>query len=173
MTETNDEISNNLTTFLITLFYTICPSLPFSIADIYYSHHPHSCIENNHIGFVDARYWLMVNGYATISSILVAILVFISIYKKSCECLTNILHNNLFIKTYIFLKLLFNICWTIIGTIIFSTSYQECPFNLSFYIWLRISTMFLFILLSMKRVKKLIIDNEEIKEEREESIAQS
>jgi hypothetical protein len=170
MNETTDNISNNFTTFLITLFYTICPSLPFSIADIYYSHYPHPCTEISNIGVVNTRYWLMVNGYTTISSILIAILVFISIYKKSCKCLQDILHSNLFIKTYIFLKLLFNITWTIIGTIIFSRSYQECPFNLSFYIWLRISTIFLFILLSIKRVKKLIIDEEE---EKEDSIVQS
>ncbi len=155
---------SSLSNFFITLFISICPVIPFTIVDIYYSYlSSYSCLD--HIEYdvsntLTMRTWLRVNGYLSLSSILFIFFVFTVIYHNKCSMLVRFLQHNIFIKCYVFLKIPFNIAWTILGSILFSQTYSLCPFNLQFYIWFRIAIMFVFILLSLKTIKQQLVDIE-------------
>jgi hypothetical protein len=149
----NNETS--LTNFFITLFFGICPVIPFTIVDIYYSYvYSYSCLNYDISSSLNIRIWLRVNGYMSLSSILFIFFVLSIIYNNRFTMLINFFQNNIFIKSYVFIKISFNIIWTITGSILFSKMYDLCHFNLKFYIWFRISTMFFFILLSLKTIIK-------------------
>lgn len=148
-----------LTNFFLTLCFAICPIIPFTIVDIYYSYvYSYSCLDyivNYDISSsLNMRVWLRVNGYMSLSSILFIFFILSIIYNNRLTMLIQFLQHNIFIKSYVFIKISFNIVWTITGSILFSKTYDLCPFNLKFYIWFRITTMFLFILLSLKTIIK-------------------
>lgn len=151
---------NNFTDFILSLFFAICPVIPFAITDIYYGYHTYQCMQISIINNLSAQYWILVNGYMSLSSILFISIIFSIIYDNRCTSLVYLFQNTIFIKTYLFLKIMFNISWTIIGSFIFSNVYNQCPFNIQFYIWFRISIMFLFIILSLKNIKHYIVDQE-------------
>jgi len=154
----------NLTNFFLTLCFTICPVIPFTIVDIYYSYlYSYSCLDHidyNISSSLSMRVWLRVNGYMSLSSILFIFFVFSIIYNNKCNTLVRFLQHTIFIKSYVFIKIPFNIAWTITGAILFSRNYSLCHFNLQFYIWFRITTMFVFIVISLKTIKQQLIDAE-------------
>lgn len=155
-------IMNNetdLTNFFLTLCFAICPVIPFTIIDIYYSYvYSYSCldyiIKYDISNSLNMRFWIRVNGYMSMSSILFIFFVLFIIYNNRLTMLIQFLQHNIFIKSYVFIKISFNIVWTITGSVLFSKTYDLCPFNLKFYIWFRITTMFFFILLSLKAIIK-------------------
>lgn len=151
---------NNFTDFILSLFFAICPVIPFAITDIYYGYHPYQCMETFIINKLNTQSWILINGYMSLSSILFISMIFSIIYDNRCTSLVYLFQHTIFIKTYLFLKIVFNISWTIIGSVIFSKVYNQCSFNIQFYIWFRISIMFFFIVLSIKNIKEYIVDQE-------------
>lgn len=149
---------NNFINFIVSLCLAICPVIPFAITDIYYGHHSYNCMNINVINNLNTQTWILINGYMSLSSVLFIFLIFMVIYDNNCKSLVHLFQHTLFIKTYIFLKIMFNISWTIVGSIIFSKVYNECPNNIKFYIWFRISIMFVFIILSLKNIKQHLVD---------------
>lgn len=131
------QMSQNQNTFILTLFFTICPVLPFAITDIYYGHNPYECMNINVINNLNTQIWILINGYMSLSSILFISFIFTVIYNN--WSFLKLFQNPMFIKSYLFIKIMFNICWTILGSIIFSKVYLECPSNIQFYIYLRIT----------------------------------
>lgn len=153
--------NNDFINFIVSLCFSICPVIPFAITDIYYGYHSYKCMDINIINNLNIQSWILINGYMSLSSILFISFIFTVIYENNCRFLVYFFQNPVFIKTYVFTKIMFNISWTIIGSVIFSKVYKECPFNINFYISFRISIMFLFIILSLKNIKQYIIDIDE------------
>ena len=151
---------NDLTDFILSLCFAICPVIPFAITDIYYGYHPYQCMKTSIINDLSTQSWIIINGYMSLSSILLISIIFSIIYDNRCTSLVYLFQHTIFIKTYLSLKIMFNISWTIVGSFIFSNVYNQCPFNIQFYIWFRISIMFLFIVLSLKNIKQYIVDQE-------------
>ena len=150
----------DLFSFLLTICCSVFPAIPFAIIDIYFSFEQ-QCL--NYISFskinLNGKMWLLVNGCVSLSSVIFTFIILTIVYNKTCNSLVKFFENSNFIRTYIFLKLLFNISWTITGTIIFSSISNHCRTNIQIYIWIRISVMFLFIILSIRSIKKHIVDN--------------
>lgn len=151
---------SNLFDLFITLCCSIFPIIPFAIVDIYYSHSSvYMCIDyidqriSNTLSF---RIWLMANGYMSISNIGFVILLFFALYNNICNLFIQIFQNMTFIKIFIFIKIGFNISWTILGAILFSLVSSVCPTDIRVYVWIRITFMFLFILFSIKNINKYI-----------------
>jgi magnesium-transporting ATPase (P-type) len=160
-------IKHNIISFFTHIFCVISPILPMAIADIYYGYNPYECMEKKYNNYnhnnLNIKTWILVNGYISLFSIVFTFFIFIivMIYKESCQCMTQLFENSLFIKSYILTKILFNISWTITGSVIFSQVYNNCPFNISFYIWFRITIMFIMILISLKNFKYYVLDKEQ------------
>lgn len=157
---------NNLVNLFITLCCSICPIIPFAIVDVYYSQLPeYLCLDYVDLQIsktLTSRVWLMVNGYMSLSNISLIILLFVAIYNNVCNWFIQIFQNIKFIKTFIFIKISFNISWTILGSILFSHISSSCPTNLRVYLWIRITFMFLFIIFSIKNIKQYVLDLENI-----------
>lgn len=151
----------NFNNFIISLCCAIFPVIPFAITDIYYAYNPYHCMNINVINNLNTQFWILINGYMSLSSILFISLIFTVIYDNNCRTLVHFFQNPLFIKSYLFLKIIFNISWTIIGSIIFSKVYNQCTSNIQFYIWFRITFMFGFIIMSFKNIKQYIIDTDD------------
>ena len=144
----NNESSKN---FFLSLFIAIFPVIPFTFFDIYYSYiSSYICLDISNT--LSMRTWLIGNGYMSLSSIIFIFFVFIIIYNNKCKVLLDFLQLDIFIKSYVFIKVIFNIGWTITGSILFYKTYPFCSFNLQFYIWFRIAIMFVFILISLKNI---------------------
>jgi hypothetical protein len=157
-----NEIDNNLFTFVIAFFYTVIHTLPFIVLDIYYAlfyETKMTCLESIYFKNLKMRTWLLVNGSISAFSVLFTLFIFTIIYTNFLKCISLCFQNNLFIKTYISLKLIFNIIWTIIGTLIFSDIYNTCFTNIKIYICIRVSIMFIFILLSINKVRTYLFNN--------------
>lgn len=148
-------------TFFIAFCCTIFPAIPFIVVDIYYAlfyQLKMTCLESTYFKDLSMRMWLLVNGSISAFSIFFTLFIFIIIFTNYFKCIAGFVQNAYFIKTYIVLKLIFNIVWTIIGTLIFSDIYNTCFSNLKIYICIRISVMFLFILLSIRKIKNYLFD---------------
>jgi len=157
-------MDNSPLNLFLTLCFSVCPVIPFAVTDIYYSYiTSYVCLDHidyNISNILNMRLWIKVNGYISLSSVIFIFFVFSVIYNNKCPILIRFLQHNIFIKSYIFLKIPFNIAWTILGSILFYRNYTLCPFNLQFYIWFRLSIMFVFIIMSLKSIKHQLIDSE-------------
>lgn len=154
--------NQNIFSLLSLLCISICPIIPFTITDIYYSYSSYQCLDENtnFSTILNTRLWLKVNGYISLFSICFIIFVFSVIYNNKCTKIIMILQHNFFIKTYIFLKIIFNISWTILGILTFSQTYKECSDVIQIYIWIRLSVMGFLILMSLKKIKTNMFDVE-------------
>lgn len=152
---------NNIFTFFIAFFCTVFPAIPFIIVDIYYAlfyETKMSCLESTYFKNLTMRMWLLVNGSISSFSVVFTFFIFTIIYTNYFKCISSFFQNTCFIKGYISIKLLFNITWTIIGTLIFADIYHTCFINLKVYICIRISVMFLFILLSINKIRNYLFN---------------
>jgi len=153
--------SDNLITFVIVFYCTIFPAIPFIVVDIYYGlfyQLKMTCLESTYFTHITMRIWLLVNGSISAFSLLFTLFIFMIIYTNYFKSISACFQNTYFIKGYIILKLTFNIVWTIIGTLMFIDIYDRCLSNLKIYICIRISTMFVFILLSIRKIKRYLFD---------------
>jgi hypothetical protein len=161
---------NNFLTFFLTFCCTIFPSIPFIFVDIYYAlfyQSKISCLESTYFKNLTMRFWLLVNGSISTFSVFFTFFICIIIYSDYIKCISNFFQNTYFIKGYILLKLLFNIIWTIIGTLMFIDIYDTCFSNLKIYICIRISIMFLFIFSSIIKIKKYLFDVDNVSGKKE------
>lgn len=155
---------NNLFTVITIFFCTIFPAIPFIVVDLYYSllHTEKTvCLDSVYFEHINMRSWLLINGTISASSVVFTFFIFLIIYTNYLICLSSFFQSTYFIKFYVATKLSFNISWTIIGTIMFSNSYFQCSLGLKVYIWLRISIMFLFIALSIDKIRKYLFNTEQ------------
>lgn len=153
---------DNFLTFFIAFCCKIFPAIPFIALDIYYAlfyHYKMTCLESTYFKNLTMRMWLLVNGSISAFSVFFTLFIFLIIFTNYFRCISRCFQNTFFIKGYIVLKLFFNIIWTITGTLIFANIYNTCLYNLQIYICVRISVMFLFILLSICKIKNYIFDN--------------
>jgi hypothetical protein len=151
---------NNIFTFFIAFFCTVFPALPFIVVDIYYAlfyETKMTCLESTYFKYLTMRFWLLINGSISTFSVVFTMFIFTIIYSKK-GCISDFFQNTYFIKGYIILKLTFNITWTIIGTLMFSDIFNVCLSNLKIYISIRLSIMFLFILLSIRKIKNYLFN---------------
>jgi len=168
MNSINIHPESNILNLFIMLFCSICPVIPFAIVDVYYSHsYYYVCLDySSSLSGISStltpRIWLMVNGYISISNISLVILLFFALHNNICNWFIQIFQNNIFTKIFIFMKIGFNISWTILGSILFYNVSDICQTNLRVYVWIRISFMFLLTVFSIKNIKQYIIDLEKI-----------
>lgn len=155
---------NNLFTVITVFFCTIFPAIPFIVVDLYYSllyTDKTACLNSVYFEHINMRSWLFINGTISASSVVFTFLIFLIIYTDYLKCLSTFFQSTFFIKFYVVTKLSFNIAWTIIGTIMFSSSYYGCSLGLKVYIWIRISIMFLFISLSIEKIRKYLFNTDQ------------
>lgn len=128
----------------------ICCLVPFNITDFYYSYYyRYSCIDT-YLFNINIRVLLKINGYAYVIFMLYIILI-LTRYIKFFE-------NMVIMKTSIFIKVSYNIIWCIFTTIIYSTIYNSCESDLKIYLMTRLCFLYIFIILSLKKIKSTLLD---------------
>ncbi len=159
MEDFDERIDNNIFSFFCAFCCAIFPAIPFSLLDIYYSLvYSIDCFDYTYLIGFPFRYWLLINGCVSLSTVALTFLVFVtSIYMQDCF-LYPLFQNNIFIKGYIAIKLLFNIVWTMLGTVMFFKITEMCRQNIQAYVWIRIIIMYIFIVLSFRKIKPYLLN---------------
>jgi hypothetical protein len=140
----------NIYILICCICYMICCLVPFNITDFYYSYYyRYSCIDT-YLFNINIRVLLKINGYAYVIFMLYIILI-LTRYIKFFE-------NMVIMKTSIFIKVSYNIIWCIFTTIIYSTIYNSCESDLKIYLMTRLCFLYIFIILSLKKIKSTLLD---------------
>jgi hypothetical protein len=148
------EISNPQELFEINMYiliccvsYMICCVMPFNITDFYYSYgYSYSyCLDESIIPLINIRLLLKINSYAYI--IFMAYIILILTRN------INFFENSFIMKSSIFLKLIYNIIWGILLSVNYSKLYNSCENDIKIYLMIRLSFLFIFLILSLKKLK--------------------
>jgi len=143
----------NMYILICCIFYMICCVVPFNITDFYYSYSPSpSCIDESYILYINMRLLLKINSYIYVIFIIYIILI---LTRR-----INFFDNIILMKISIFLKITYNIIWCILTTINYWKLYNSCENEIKIYLMIRLSFLYIFIILSLKKIKSTLLEND-------------
>lgn len=145
-----ERIESNAYTLFGLILYVLYIVIPFTTVDLYYSYQDnYECLSLKYPinSNMSLRLLLRINGYAY---------VFFICYVTLILCrLIDIFNNTFIMKLSLCLKLIYNITWSILSTIVFSNISNKCDISINSYIIVRLIISYLFIIFSIKRLKNV------------------
>jgi|LauGreDrversion4_2_1035121.scaffolds.fasta_scaffold231599_1 hypothetical protein len=145
-----EKAETNLKILITLLLYICCFVIPFTVVDLYFSYKDIKCLDIDYPpeSSMNLKILLRINGYMYIFFMFYAVLIF-------CR-LVDIFNNSIIMKISIIIKLIYNLTWSILSTIVFSKMFYICENELKTYITIRLLFLYIFILFSIKQIKNLL-----------------